>query len=338
MNRLPVLTDQFGRLHTDLRVSVTDRCNIRCIYCMPDESIRFQPRHELLTFEEIVRFVRVASDLGIESVRLTGGEPLLRCDLPQLVAWLAALPKIRSVALTTNGILLRELAMPLKLAGLDRINISLDTLDPKTFLRLTRREGLARVLDGIAAAIEAGFPRIRLNAIAYRGQTEDEVERLVRFGAKHHVEMRFIEFMPLDADQGWSKESVLTGKEIRQQIESQFGPMIPLSIDDPSQPAVDYWLESLNVRLGFINPVSEPFCDRCNRVRLTSDGKVFNCLFSKKEFDVRRLLRGAEGQSPSSDVAIAELIRRCVAEKKAGHGMDGPEFQRPDRSMYQIGG
>jgi cyclic pyranopterin phosphate synthase len=327
------LTDTFGRVHTSLRISVTDRCNIRCFYCMPAENVRFMPRSEILSFEEIERFVRIVARLGVRKLRLTGGEPLVRADVPALVEKLVAVPGIDEVALTTNGILLSEQAGALKQAGLARLNISLDTLREETFQRISRREGLDRVLEGIAAAQEAGFGDIRLNAVAIRGLTEEEVVPLARFALERGLEMRFIEYMPLDADGTWRTEQVLAGRDIRFALEAEFGPLIPLKRDDPSKPAVDYRLASGTGRIGFINPVSEPFCGDCNRLRITAEGRVRNCLFSTVEWDARSLLRGG-----ATDDEIARLVHECVGAKKAGHGIDSPDFLKPERAMYQIGG
>ncbi len=333
MNDLLPLVDRYGRVHSDLRISVTDRCNIRCFYCMPAENVRFRPRHELLTFEEIERFVRVAAGLGVRKLRLTGGEPLLRQELPRLIELLAAVPGIEDLALTTNGILLPEQAGALKRAGLARLNISLDSLREETFARISRRPGLERVLAGIDAAQAAGFDRIRLNAVAIRGLTEEELVPLVQFACKRRLEMRFIEFMPLDADDRWNHDQVLTGAEIRRRLEQELGPLEPVSVADPSQPASDYRFVDGRGVVGFINPVSEPFCGDCNRLRLTAEGQVRNCLFSTAEWDARALLR-----SGGSDAELAQLVRDCVAAKRAGHGIDTPAFVRPERAMYQIGG
>ncbi len=327
------LADSFGRVHTSLRISVTDRCNIRCFYCMPAENVRFMPRSEILTFEEIERFVRVVAQLGVSKLRLTGGEPLVRADVPTLVMKLVAVPGIDEVALTTNGILLTEQAQALKEAGLARLNVSLDTLREETFRRISRREGLHRVLEGIAAAQEAGFDDIRLNAVAIRGLTEDEIVPLARFALERGLEMRFIEYMPLDADGTWRTEQVLSGRDIRHTLEAEFGPLVALARDDPSKPAVDYRLAHAPGRIGFINPVTEPFCGDCNRLRLTAEGRIRNCLFSTVEWDARSLLRGG-----ASDEQIAQLVHECVAAKKAGHGIDSPDFLKPERAMYQIGG
>jgi cyclic pyranopterin phosphate synthase len=328
-----LLIDRFGRVHRDLRISVTDRCNIRCFYCMPDGPVRFKPRSELLTFEEIERFVRVAASLGIHKLRLTGGEPLVRQQLPSLVARLARIPGINDVALTTNGMLLAEQAQPLRAAGLHRLNISLDTLRPETFLQISRREGLDQVLAGIAAAQRAGFDKIKLNAVAIKDLTEPDVVPLARFARQHGLELRFIEFMPLDAEGNWSDDQVLSGKEIVELLEAEFGPLAALPLTNPSQPATDYRYRDHAATVGFINPVTQPFCGDCNRLRLTAEGQVRNCLFSTVEWDARALLRGA-----ANDDELRDLLRSCVTAKKAGHGINSDEFIKPERAMFQIGG
>lgn len=327
------LIDGFGRAHTNLRISVTDRCNIRCFYCMPAEGVVFRPRHELLTFEEIERFVRALIPLGVAKLRLTGGEPLVRTDLPDLVRKLAAIPGIRDIALTTNGMLLEEQAEALKAAGLRRINVSLDTLREEVFQQITRRPGVDRVLAGIAAAQRVGFDRIRLNAVAIAGITEPEIVPLAEFARARNLELRFIEFMPLDADHQWSQGQVLTGAKIRGILEDRFGSLLPAARVDDSQPALDYKFADGGGRIGFINPVSEPFCGDCNRLRLTAEGQVRNCLFSTVEWDARRLLR-----TGGSEQDVRTLVRECVAAKAAAHGIGERDFHQPERAMYQIGG
>ena len=327
------LIDAFGRVHTNLRISVTDRCNIRCFYCMPSVNVRFMPRRELLTFEEIARFVRILANLGVNKVRLTGGEPLVRYDLHRLVRALAAIQGIEDIALTTNGVLLAEQAQSLRDAGLHRVNISLDSLDPETFRTISRRDELDRVLQGIATAKRVGFEKIRLNAVAIRGLTEADIVPLGRFAREHGMEMRFIEFMPLDADGQWQHDQVLSGEEIRRTLEETICPLEPLPVVDPAQPATDYRFTDGIGTIGFINPVTQPFCGNCNRLRLTAEGKVRNCLFSTVEWDARALLRGT-----ASDGEIAALVCECVGAKKAGHGIDSAEFVKPERAMYQIGG
>ncbi|MGD9633549.1 MAG: GTP 3',8-cyclase MoaA [Pirellulales bacterium] len=331
-NQTP-LVDQLGRMHHSLRISVTDRCNIRCFYCMPIENIQFKPRHEILSFEEITRFASVVSQMGVRRLRLTGGEPLVRADLPLLVEQLASLPHIDDLALTTNGILLAEQAVALRQAGLERLNISLDTLSEATFEKISRRPGLDRVLAGIAAAQEAGFQNIRLNAIAIRSLTEDEIVPLARFARERGLELRFIEYMPLDAEEHWQAADVLDGAAIRGQLEAEFGPLIPVAPPHPSQPATDFVYADGSGRIGLINPVSQPFCEACDRLRLTAEGQVRNCLFSTQEWDARQLLRDG-----GSDDEIANLVRDCVWAKAPAHGIGSEQFVRPERAMYQIGG
>jgi cyclic pyranopterin phosphate synthase len=316
---------------------------------MPAENVVFRPRHELLTFEEICRFVAAITPLGIRKVRLTGGEPLVRHDLPVLVELLRGVAGIEEIAMTTNGMLLAEQAESLRRAGLQRLNVSLDTLNEEVFQRITRRPGVAAVVRGIEAALAAGFHDLRLNALSIRGLTEDEIVPLVEFARARSLELRFIEFMPLDAENQWETNRVLTGRDLRCLIESHFGPLVPVERADPSQPAVDYRFADGNGRLGFINPVSEPFCGDCNRLRLTAEGQVRNCLFSTEEWDARALLRGTvsmrpEGERPDTvsvvelDEALRALVRDCVQAKKPGHGIDEPGFLKPQRAMYQIGG
>ncbi|RIK73173.1 MAG: GTP 3',8-cyclase MoaA [Planctomycetota bacterium] len=330
---LPPLVDGFGRRHSSLRISVTDRCNIRCFYCMPAEDVVFRPRRELLTFEEIEQFVRAVAPLGVKKLRLTGGEPLVRSDLDRLVAKLVAVAGIEDVALTTNGMLLAEQAAALRAAGLERINVSLDTLREDVFKQITRRDGLSRVLAGIEAAQRVGFERIRLNAVAIRGLTEAEIIPLARFARLRDLELRFIEFMPLDADHHWSAGQLLSGADVRRILEREFGPLIPAERPDPSQPAVDFRFADGRGGIGLINPVSEPFCGDCNRLRLTAEGQLRNCLFSTVEWDARRLLR-----SGAADQELRNLTRSCVAAKAAAHGIGRPGFHPPERAMYQIGG
>jgi len=327
------LIDSLGRMHTNLRISVTDRCNIRCFYCMPDENVRFLPRRDILSFEEIERFARVGARLGVNKLRLTGGEPLVRAELHKLVERLATIDGIHDIALTTNGILLAEQAQALRDAGLSRVNISLDALTEETFRHIARRDGLDRVLAGIHAAKRVGFERIRLNAVAIKGVTESEVVPLVNFARDQGLEMRFIEFMPLDAENNWQHDQVLSGEEIRRQIEDAIGPLEPAERPDPSQPATDFRFADGGGTIGFINPVTQPFCADCNRLRLTAEGKIRNCLFSTVEWDAREILR-----SGGTDDDLVQLLRDCIRAKKPGHGIDSTDFVKPQRAMYQIGG
>jgi len=325
------LVDSFGRLHTDLRISVTDRCNIRCLYCMPEHGAEFAPMMSLLTFPQIVRFVSAAVDLGIETVRLTGGEPLLRPKLPDLISHLRAVAGLRELALTSNGVLLAGAARALFSAGLRRLNIHLDTLDRERFRTIARRDELERVLAGIDAAVEAGFS-IKLNAVAIKHLTEPDLIPLVRFGRERNIPVRFIEFMPLDAQHLWSMDRVLTAADMIKQLEREFGPLTPVAGADPSAPATDYEFED-GYRVGFIASVSRPFCLNCNRLRLTADGKLRYCLFAREETDIRGLLT-----SDDSDAALKAAIRSTIWQKWIGHDIHRPSFVAPDRPMYAIGG
>jgi cyclic pyranopterin phosphate synthase len=325
------LVDTFGRVHNNLRVSVTDRCNLRCTYCMPEE-VTFLDRHELLSFEEIARFVRVAAPLGIDKIRLTGGEPLMRRDLPRLVGMLVAIEGIRDVGLTTNGILLADQAQAFYDAGLCRINISLDTLNPERFRQLTRRDGLEKVIEGILAAKRAGFDPVKINAVSIRGVTEAEVVPLARFARTHGLEMRFIEYMPIGADH-WERNKVYFAHEILDLLEREVAPLVPVDDYDPRAPAMEFRYTDGGGRVGIIASVSRPFCMKCNRVRLTSDGKLRNCLFALDEVDVKQLLR-----RNAPDAEIAEVIRRNVWAKWEGHEINTARFIKPLRTMHAIGG
>jgi cyclic pyranopterin phosphate synthase len=326
------LIDSFGRVHNNLRISVTDRCNIRCVYCMP-EAVQFLPRQSLLCFEEIERFVRVAATLGINKIRLTGGEPLVRRDLPRLVAKLAAIDGIQDIGLTTNGILLAPMAQALWNAGLRRINVSLDTMDPAKFQELTRRTGFEQVIEGIVAAKAAGFDPVKVNAVAIRGMTEDDVVPLGRFCREHGLELRFIEYMPLDAGNLWEREKVLFAADILDLLAQGIGPLVPAPDQDPRAPAADYDYIDGGGRVGLIASVSRPFCASCNRIRLTADGKLRNCLFALDETDIRALIR-----SGAPDAEIAQAVRGSVAGKWEGHEINTARFIKPERLMHSIGG
>lgn len=329
----PPLADSFGRIHTNLRISVTDRCNVRCFYCMPEAGVRFIPRDEILSFEEIERFARVAVGLGIDKVRVTGGEPLVRRDLPVLIERLAAIPGIEDLALTTNGVGLAELAGPLYKAGLRRLNVHLDTLDRERFRQITRRDDLDRVLEGIAVAQRLGFGPIKLNAVAVKNLVEPDVVPLAQFGRENGFEVRFIEFMPLDAQQLWDRGKVLLADDIIALLSREIAPLIPIPDADPRAPALEYRFADGIGRVGFIASVSRPFCLNCNRLRLTSDGKLRYCLFAIEEDDVKGLLRGG-----ASDEEIAARIRRNVAGKWEGHEINTARFVAPPRPMNAIGG
>ncbi len=277
--------------------------------------------------------VDVAIDLGINKIRLTGGEPLVRQGLPELIRTLSAKSGVQEIALTTNGLLLPKLSCELFAAGLKRLNISLDTLREQTFQTVSRREGLQKVLDGIAAAKSAGFTKIRINTVSIPGLNEEDIIPLATFCREHDLHLRFIEFMPLDAEQNWNNESVLTGAKVRERLEEFFGPLREETSMSAAQPARDYVFSDGRQRVGFINSVSEPFCGSCDRLRLTAEGCLRNCLFGIDEWDLRSVLRAC-----GSNDQLAELFRECVGRKKAGHGSDDPAFIRPTRAMYQIGG
>ncbi|MCP4478814.1 MAG: GTP 3',8-cyclase MoaA [Planctomycetaceae bacterium] len=331
---LPIapIVDSHGRVHRSLRISVTDRCNIRCFYCMP-ENVKFLPQDSILNFEEIHRVVQILAHQGVSRVRLTGGEPLVRSELWNLVKLLKSTPGIDEVALTTNGILLGEQAQKLKSSGLDRINVSLDSIDPEKFKEITRRDALDKVLAGIDAAVEAGFDNIRINAVSVKGISETEVIPLVSWAQQQSLHLRFIEFMPLDGDQAWQDQQVLTGAMLRSIIETKFGSLIPVRRGHASQPATDFQLSDGAASIGFIDSVTEPFCQSCDRMRITAEGKLRNCLFSTEEWDLKELIR-----SNASDAQIEEQIRLGIRHKKLGHGSDTGRFVRPERAMYQIGG
>ena len=326
-----LLTDSFGRTHNNLRVSVTDRCNLRCTYCMP-EDVTFRDRAEVLTFEEIAAFVRVAAALGIDKVRLTGGEPLVRKALHKLVQMLVPIPGIKDIGLTTNGILLAEQAPALFDAGLRRLNVSLDTLDPARFRALTRRDGVEKVLAGLAEAKRVGFDPIKVNAVAIRGFAEHDVVPLARYCRDNGFELRFIEYMPIGAEQ-WEREKVFFAHEILELIEREVGALVPAN-HDPSAPSLDYSYTDGGGTVGVIASVSRPFCRNCNRIRLTADGKLRNCLFALDETDVKVLLRSAT----IDEVALAEALRQSVWAKWEGHEINAATFVKPDRTMHTIGG
>jgi len=326
------LRDSWGRELKSLRVSVTDKCNFRCRYCMPAEGLEWLGRDEVLSFEEIARLVRVLASMGVDEIRLTGGEPLVRRDLPVLVEMLAATPGVRDLSLTTNGVLLDRFAGPLVDAGLRRLNVSLDSLSHVRFAEITRRDALDRVLAGLEAAER--YPELRpikVNCVAIRGFTEVEVPALAELARRKPYVVRFIEFMPLDADEAWREDDVLTGGEIRALIEAQW-PLEELPAK-PSSTARRFRFADGAGEIGFVNPVSEPFCSACDRIRLTADGQLRTCLFSRREWDLKTPLRDG-----SSDERLEELIRFAVAHKELKHKINDPGFVKASRSMSQIGG
>ena len=337
------LIDPFGRTVRDLRISITDRCNFRCTYCMPEEGMAWLDRKEILTFEEIHRLAQICVErFDVDSIRLTGGEPTVRAHLPVLVEKLAELrvPKMANsplagksidLAMTTNGATLRLIADELRAAGLSRINISLDTLQQEKFLKITRRDHLAHVLDGIDAAVQAGFAPVKVNAVIQRGVNDDEIVALASFGREKQIEVRFIEFMPLDAQGQWQRDDVVGQDEIVTKINNVY----PLEqVASRGAAPADRWryLDGAGT-VGVIPSVTKPFCGDCDRVRLTAEGQFRTCLFSTSEFDLRAMLRG-----DATDDALAAEIKRAVGTKWAGHAIGNVTFVRPKRSMSQIGG
>lgn len=326
------LVDRFGRLATDLRVSVTDRCNLRCVYCMPAEGLDWLPKPEMLTDDEMVRLVGIAVQLGVTDVRLTGGEPLLRRGLPGIVRRFAQLEPRPRLAMTTNGIGLDRLAAPLAEAGLDRVNVSLDTVDRDTFARLTRRDRLHDVMRGLEAAADAGLTPVKVNAVAMRGVNDESAPDLLQWCLERGYELRFIEQMPLDADHRWTREGMVTQAEILEHLGRRFT-LTPDERDRGSAPAQTWLVDGGPGRVGVVASVSAPFCGACDRVRLTADGQLRNCLFARSEDNLRTPLR-----SGASDDELAAVMVRCLTHKKAGHGIDDPSFLQPDRPMSAIGG
>jgi cyclic pyranopterin phosphate synthase len=327
------LADGWGREIRSVRVSVTDKCNFRCTYCMPAEGLQWLGRQEILSFEEISRLVGVLARLGVDEVRLTGGEPLVRKDLPVLVGMLSGIDGVRDLSLTTNGVLLDRLAGPLVEAGLQRLNVSLDSLNHVRFAEITRRDALDAVLRGLEEAER--YPELRpikVNCVAVKGFTETEVPALAELARRKPYVVRFIEFMPLDADEAWREDDVLTGAEIRAIIEAEHGPLVEAPAK-PSSTARRFRFADGIGELGFVNPVSEPFCSSCDRIRVTADGQLRTCLFSRREWDLKTPLR--EG---ASDEDLVELLRFAVRHKELKHRINDPGFVRASRSMSQIGG
>lgn len=350
-----ILSDSFGRVMRDLRVSVTDRCNFRCVYCLPetDQAANFyrskfdplknptpiklplppsQPKSQILTFEEIERVVRIAAELGVEKVRLTGGEPLLRQNIELLVAKLASVPGLNDLAMTSNGFLFNRKAQALRDAGLTRMSFSLDSLDEANFKKMTGREGLNEVIRSIRLAKQLGMNPVKINAVVIRGLNDHELVALVRFAMAEGVQMRFIEFMPLDSSRGWLRELVVSGREILEQLSNNFT-LEPVVSTQPSETARRWKVNGTESEVGIIAPVTEAFCGHCNRLRLTADGKIRTCLFSLGEHDLRGLIRGG-----ADDATIQRRLREIVWGKEDRHHIGESEFEQPERTMSCIGG
>ena len=326
------LVDGMGRTIVNLRISVTDRYNFRCTYCMPADNVEFMSRDKLLTFEEITRIARIGAGMGIKRLRLTGGEPLMRKDLPTLVSMLTQIEGIDDVAMTTNAFFLKEHAKALKEAGLKRLNISLDALDPEKFRDVNRRDCLKEVLEGMRVSAEIGFKSIKVNAVAMKNFSETEIMRLIEMGRSDGFEIRFIEFMPLDSDQIWERDKVLFGHEILDIIRKKYE-LIPIENSLEIGPASEYNFADGKGRIGIITAVSNPFCDHCNRIRMTADGKLRTCLFSADETNLKELIRGK-----ASDEDIVKAIEGAVLVKEPGHKINLDDFERPQRAMHAIGG
>lgn len=330
--RRPPLVDGFGRAIGDLRLSVTDRCNLRCVYCIPEELPEYRPREELLTFEEMTRLVRVFADLGVRKLRVTGGEPLLRRELPELISRLSTVPGIEDVAMTTNATRLEDQLEELLAAGLRRINISLDTLRADRFRRMTQRTGLETVLRAIDLACASALLPVKVNVVTMRGFNDDEMVDFARFARERPVIVRFIEFMPLEAGDVWSRQLLVPGREVRDAIHAAY-PLEPVDPAHDAETAERFRFRDGAGEIGIIAPVTRPFCGACNRARVTADGKLRTCLFSLAEVDLKTpLRRGAD------DDRIAEIIAGSWARKERGHLIDSPDFERPARTMSAIGG
>ncbi len=332
----PGLVDGYGRVHRDLRVSVTDRCNLRCQYCMPADFADWLPGDHLLTVDELVLVVGVAVEHGITSVRLTGGEPTLRPDLPEIVRRIAALPTPPRLSLTTNGLRLAALAGPLADAGLERVNISLDTLDAERFRRLTFRDRHADVLAGIEAAIAAGLHPVKVNSVLMRGVNDDEAVPLLRHALAHGWHLRFIEQMPLDPSGVWSRERMIAAEEVLALLSADFD--LTPAPGRGSAPAEEFLVDGGPATVGIVGSVTRPFCAACDRVRLTADGQVLNCLFAREESDLRAILRDRTIDDAERRSRVAGVFRSSIAAKRAGHGIDDPTFVQPPRPMSAIGG
>ncbi len=331
---MELLVDSYGRRIKSMRISVTDKCNFRCTYCMPAEGLPWLKKAEILSYEELERIARVAVSMGIEQIRLTGGEPLVRRDVPELVRNLRKIEGLRSLSITTNGILLKQQAGALAEAGLTRINVSLDSLVREKFAKLARRDQMTRVLEGLEELEKyPSIHPIKVNAVAIREFSEEEVLDFVKLARNKAYVMRWIEFMPLDADQIWRKEDILTGAEIKAIIEAAYGPLVQITTGDRSETARRYTFSDGIGEVGFINPVSEPFCASCDRIRLTADGQLRTCLFATEETDLRTVIR-----SDATDDDLAATIRRAVWNKELKHYIGDKRFKRANRSMSMIGG
>jgi len=326
------LRDSYGRAIGDLRVSVTDRCNFRCTYCIPVENIEWKRKEEILSYEEIVRLISIFASLGVHKLRLTGGEPLLRPDLPKLIESVVRIPGIQDVALTTNGKLLPAFAEKLRDAGIQRLNVSLDSLQPAKFFFMTKRDVLGEVLEGLEAAQRAGFYPIKINAVVIRGINDDEIVDFARFAQQTGHTVRFIEFMPLDSGHVWSKDQVVTGKEILDRIRAEIA-LVPRVPRSDAETARRYGFETGEGEIGIIAPVSDPFCGNCNRLRLTADGQLRTCLFSIGEHDLKGPIRRG-----ATDDEVRAIIATAVFGKELGHRINQPEFVQPARTMSCIGG
>jgi cyclic pyranopterin phosphate synthase len=327
------LVDGFGRVHRALRLSVTDRCNLRCRYCMPAEGMDWLPKDQVLDFEEIERLVRIMAGMGISDIRVTGGEPLVRRDLPRLVGKITAIDGIREVSITTNGVLLADQVDDLVAAGLARVNVSVDSLDPERFAAITRRDDLLRVLEGLAACERHETLRpIKVNAVLLRGLSEPDVLPLAEFARNRPYVVRFIEVMPLDAPRGWERDSVLSGAEVRAMVEERW-PLVPRDRERPSAPGTRWGFADGAGELQFVSSVTESFCASCDRLRLTADGQLRTCLFAEDETDLRGPLRAG-----ATDAEIEAILRDAVAAKGPGHGMERPDWTYTGRPMSLIGG
>ncbi|MBM14784.1 MAG: GTP 3',8-cyclase MoaA [Nitrospina sp.] len=328
----PQLIDGMGRTIVNLRISVTDRCNFRCTYCMPADNVEFMDRSKLLSFEEIQRVAQIVSRMGINRLRLTGGEPLMRKNLPELIKMLNEVDGIDDIAMTTNAYFLKDQAQSLKEAGLKRLNVSLDALDPDKFRDVNRRDCLQSVLDGLDTARKVGFKSIKINAVAVRNFSETEIMNLIKMGRSDGFEIRFIEFMPLDSDKVWERDKVLLGHEIVEMIKKNYE-LVPIDNSLEIGPASEYEFADGKGKLGIITAVSNPFCDHCNRIRMTADGKLRTCLFSTQETNLKELIR-----SGATDETIIETIKKAVLLKEPGHKINLDDFERPTRAMHAIGG